>query len=298
MRARLSEAVPLPGQIVDHAQHDLFQSQMAAAANAQADAQARKQAAEAKVRNSLARDQWNKITDFVTDPRNPVDSAAMGQIVEQFQNSFGVLHGMPNPVDVRETITEQDDPMIGLTKARELACADPRNTGGFENRIRLDRDGNVDYSQYDRRVGLELDAQRHALTLFKETYKLGVDNLRAIHRVDEEVPFGNEEAMRDLAGRKAAFAQESRALEKRLYKDILGRETQEDSLSSQVSNDLISRTQPTNFQGDIPEFTAAEEVQSWLQSGMPVGTPLYFNGELLYVQRSGKLGRRNPSGLR
>lgn len=266
-------------------------------------------AEERERRNQMTDRIWSKALDAMYDPRNPMDSRAMESISQQFMEEYGLPAQAPNPVRLLGVNAEEDDSSVALAKARDIAASDERNPGGYENRIRLDKDGNVDYTAYDQRMRLDLEDQRERRSLYHELLKTELDGLQRQFRLDDKpdptVP-GSDIEYRQ---RQLDYARESNRLRHQLQKSVLGIDP--------VTGGVGPAPAPPTGGATTPAVTPSAAV-----GGAPVGgTPTAFtdpvayqaafrNGEIVpgqavlvdgvtrYVLPNGKLSLRNPAGLR
>ena len=304
-------AAPLPSD-VRVARGSTNQEANALAARAALESRQRRAVAaeERERRNQMTDRVWSKALDAMYDPRNPIDGRAMESISQQFMEEYGLPAQAPNPVRLLGVNVEEDDSSVALARARDIAAEDGRNPGGYEDRIRLDKDGNVDYSAYDQRVRLDLEDQRERRSLYHELLKTEMDGLQQQYRLDDKPDPSDPGSAVEYRQRKFDYARDSNRLRHELQKSILGINPVSGVGGPAPSGPATPGGTPAPAPGATSEatptvgpapvsFTDPVAYQAAFRSGDLVpGQEVLVDGVTRYVLPNGKLSLRNPAGLR
>lgn len=289
------------------------QASNALAAKAALESQERRRIAyeERNRRNEQTDRIWSRYMDAAFDPSNPIDERAIGELSKQFMEEYGLPSQAPNPVRLLGVNIEDDDPNVALASARDQAAQDARNPGGYESRIRLGKDGNVDYSAYDERLKLDLEDQRERRSLYHELLKTEMEGLEKMYRLDAAPDPTDPASKVEYRQRQLDFARESAQLRSELQKNVLGIDP-----VAGLPGASVSAPEGTGAAPSASGPSPAVRGDFRLQNGVPViedglaykrafdngqlipGQQVYYNGSILYVHPDGKVRSNPPGGLR
>ena len=112
---------------------------------------------QSKQAQRMAQLEWSALLRAGADPNHPLTADQFGEAVTQFQEKYAMF-SMPNPVQLYEAESEQDNPELKLANARSRLQESLGDawTPKYESMIKLTKDGDLDYGDYHREREIEL----------------------------------------------------------------------------------------------------------------------------------------------